>query len=210
MKKGIIFDLDGTLWDPVELITFSWQKVANKFELDTKLTTKAVKDCMGLPMDEIFARLFPDVDENFRKILQKECEEYENEYISQQEAPLFLYVEEVLKELKNKNFNLYIVTNSQDGYVPAFLKASKLGYLFDDYEMFGRTKRLKADNIKSVFERNKLDLAVYLGDTQGDFDATTQVGLPFVFAEYGFGCANNAKYRIQSIKELPDIVDKIL
>ena len=210
MKKGIIFDLDGTLWDPVELITFSWQKVADKLRLGTKLTTKAVKDCMGLPMDEIFARLFPDVDEKSRKILQKECEEYENEYISQQNAPLFLYVEEVLKELKNKNYNLYIVTNSQDGYVPAFLKASNLGYLFDDYEMFGRTKRLKADNIKSVFERNKLDLAVYLGDTQGDFDATTQAGLTFIFAEYGFGTVSDAEYKINSLKELPNTVDKIL
>jgi phosphoglycolate phosphatase len=28
---------------------------------------------------------------------------------------------------------------------------------------------------------------VYVGDTMGDYNAATQAGVPFIFADYGFG-----------------------
>ena len=51
--------------------------------------------------------------------------------------------------------------------------------------------------------------AVYVGDTQGDADAAAKAGVPFIFAEYGFGMVNAAAARIASLPELPAAVEKI-
>lgn len=51
-------------------------------------------------------------------------------------------------------------------------------------------------------ERNGLRDVVYVGDTQGDADACRDAGVPFVFAEYGFGDVPDAKVRIKAFPEL--------
>ena len=45
----------------------------------------------------------------------------------------------------------------------------------------------KGENIRLVTERNHLDAAVYVGDIQGDYEASRQAGVGFIHAAYGFG-----------------------
>ena len=45
----------------------------------------------------------------------------------------------------------------------------------------------KDENIRLIIERNNLKSPVYVGDTQGDFDACKKAGVPFIWAAYGFG-----------------------
>lgn len=51
----------------------------------------------------------------------------------------------------------------------------------------------KSENIKLIIERNNLKDAIYVGDTELDMEATFAAGIPFVFAEYGFGNVHNSK-----------------
>lgn len=74
----------------------------------------------------------------------------------------------------------------------------------------GRTGKPKADNIRLVIERNNLDKAFYVGDTQGDYDATMAAGIPFIFAAYGFGNIDGDEEEIQGLNELPDLIDKLV
>jgi phosphoglycolate phosphatase len=71
-----------------------------------------------------------------------------------------------------------------------------------DYECFGNTGKSKGENIKLLMKRNNLDDAVYIGDTQGDYEASVFAGIPFVFASYGFGSVENYYLAISDIKEL--------
>ena len=89
-------------------------------------------------------------------------------------------------ETLEKDYALFVVSNSQDGYVQAFLHWSGLT-CFRDIEMAGRTGLDKGANIRLVMERNGVTKAVYVGDTQGDADAAAKAGIPFIFTEYGFG-----------------------
>mgnify|MGYP000700414525 CR=1 FL=1 len=41
--------------------------------------------------------------------------------------------------------------------------------------------------ILKLMEKNNLTSPVYVGDTQGDADSCKKAGIPFIFAEYGFG-----------------------
>lgn len=208
MKKGLIFDLDGTLWDSTEQITAAWQEVAARHsDIENKVTLDNVKSCMGLPMDEIFRRLFPTAPTDRLKQLQEECEQHENEYLSVHSGRLFPMLEQTLRKLKQSGFHLYIVSNSQNGYVQAFLKSTGLGCLFDDYEMFGRTNLQKAENIKLIIQRNHLDAAAYVGDIQGDCDSSKNAGVPFIFAEYGFGDAVGYDEKIAEFSDLEFIAE---
>ena len=58
-KQGILFDLDGTLWDSGEAVVASWNEVLDSLpDVDMYITTEDMQSYMGLPMDEIGRRCF--------------------------------------------------------------------------------------------------------------------------------------------------------
>ena len=210
MKKGIIFDLDGTLWDSCPQITEGWNKAIEECEdIDFKLTIEDVRSVMGKTPKEIAVTLFNKVTEERAMEIMKKCFEEEEKVIRKKGGVLFPKLIETLEELK-KDYELFIVSNCQDGYIQDFLDFYKLRSYFKDYENAGRTKLNKDKNIELVVKRNNLDKALYLGDTEGDYKAAKLAGVPFVHAKYGFGTVRDAEYSINSFEELKDIARKIL
>ena len=100
-----------------------------------------------------------------------------------------------------------IVSNCQDGYIEAFFKAHDTRKYFTDWESFGRTGLLKAENIRLVVERNHLKAPVYVGDVQGDADASHKAGVPIVRAAYGFGEIRDAEAKVETFAELLTVFD---
>ena len=96
------------------------------------------------------------------------------------------------------------------GYIEAFLSHHGLEEYFDDTENFGHTGHGKGYNIRLVVERNRLERTIYLGDTQGDYDAAKEAGIPFLHAAYGFGTVPAGTASISDIRELPDTAEKLL
>ena len=78
---------------------------------------------------------------------------------------------------------------------------------FDDYECAGRTGLSKGDNIKLVVQRNHLQKPVYIGDTISDYAAARAAGVPFIFAEYGFGEVENPDYTAKTFEDIIRIVE---
>lgn len=164
---GIIFDLDGTLWNSIKPVTESWNEVIERrLGSEAKITDQDIHDCMGLLMEDIGRKLFPELPEEEMRSVLKECCVYENEYVGNVGGTLFEGLEETLEKLSSK-FPLFIVSNCQEGYIEAFFKAHGLQRYFKDYENPGRTGLAKAGNIRLITERNNLKHPVYVGDTQG-------------------------------------------
>ena len=46
---------------------------------------------------------------------------------------------------------------------------------------------------------------IYVGDTNGDMEASYYAGIPFVYAAYGFGDVESFDYKIDDISELLNI-----
>ena len=82
MKKGIIFDMDGTLWDSAENVAISWNIAIDKVGFKREPITKDdMYRVMGLTMDKIADLLFDGAkDEMKDELLRVSCVE-ENEYL---------------------------------------------------------------------------------------------------------------------------------
>lgn len=205
---SIIFDLDGTLWDSSEAVTVSWNQTIDKLGVTRdKLTVEDIKGIMGLTIEAIAAKFFPNLDDKQRLDIVNQCCEDECLLLQETGAVLFPKLEEVLKEL-SKKYKLFIVSNCQCGYIESFFKAHKLEKYFLDFENPGRTGLTKGENIKLIIDRNNLKSPIYVGDTAGDQKAAKAAGIPFVYARYGFGEVKEYDYTIDSFEELLRIVDK--
>lgn len=209
MKKGIIFDMDGTLWDSSTEVAFSWSKAIESSSITDKVLTKAdFMRVMGKPMDELIAALFPELDVKEQMELLKSCCEVENEYLKEHGAKLYPQVEEVLAKLKEEYF-LAIVSNCQCGYIEAFLEHYGFEKYIEDIQCFGMNEVPKGENIRLVVERNQLDEAVYVGDIQGDYEASQKAGVGFIHAAYGFGEITGKVPYIENFGELPEAVRRL-
>lgn len=201
MKKGIIFDLDGTLWDSSQAVVDAWNYALNgKY----RFTLEEMQSQMGKTMDDIAYTLFPNETKEEALRLMTMCTDYENEYIEKHGGNLYPDVRETLEKLR-LDYHLSIVSNCQEGYIEAFVNYYHLNDLIEDTENFGRTGKGKADNIRLVVERNHLDQAVYVGDIEADYKSSCEAGVPFIFAKYGFGHVENTPY-IEKFSDLIEVV----
>lgn len=211
LKKGILFDLDGTLWDSAQAVVDSWNEALAKFtDVPYRCTLDMMKSFMGRTMEEIALTWFDRETKERALELMDICMDYEIEYIEKTGGVLFDHLEETLQELKRRGYFLAVISNCQEGYIEAFLSYHKLGKYFNDTENYGRTGRDKDYNIKLVVERNKLDKAVYVGDIMGDYNSTMKAGLPFIHAAYGFGTVPEGTPKIMSLSELPEKVKEVI
>ncbi|MBO5242261.1 MAG: HAD family hydrolase [Lachnospiraceae bacterium] len=208
MKKGIIFDLDGTLWDSAQAVVDSWNVVIDSLpDFHKKITVEDMESLMGKTMDDIAFTYFNTVSRDRALEILQACMDYENEYLEKVGGILYPQLEQVLADL-SKDYFLAIVSNCQRGYIEAFLKFHKLEPYFNDFECFGNTKQEKDANITTVVKRNGLSKAVYVGDVLGDYLSTTKAGLPFIWAEYGFGQVPQAKYKINALTQLRTCIEE--
>ncbi len=209
-KKGILFDLDGTMWDSAESVAKSYNIALKNLGYDMTLTAEDVKSVMGKTMYEIAHIFFDKLSEEKATSIMDYCTEVEGEYIAQYGGELYEHLEETLASLKQDGWFIACVSNCQSGYIEAFLDYTKLHKYFDDIECWGNTLKLKAHNIKITAQRNDVTDMVYVGDTMGDYEAACEAGAKFIHASYGFGKVPSGTPAIKSLDELPALAQMLI
>ncbi len=187
---GVLFDLDGTLWDASYVTARTWVEVlARHPEVHSAMpmTRDTVIKYMGLTNEELAEIFFPSLEYDAAFSLMQESCDLENLWLPTEGGILFDGVEDALHALHDRGHRLFIVSNCQDGYIEAFLTAHKTRSLFSDWESSGRSSKNKADNIKDIVRRNNIMNPVYVGDTISDYNGARGAEIPFIYAEYGFG-----------------------
>ena len=197
---GIIFDVDGTLWDSTDVVAIAYNLILEKYT-DTRVDGARLKQLFGKPMDVIFQSLIPDATEEERKDIVEQCLIAEEEQIEEKHPVPYDGVKEMLQILSEK-YPLFIVSNCQCGYIEQFLRLTGNEKYITDTLCFGQTGTSKGQTILKLMEKNNLKHSVYVGDTQGDADACKEAGIPFIFAEYGFGSVKEADGRIATPMDL--------
>lgn len=210
MKTGLIFDMDGTLWDSSENVAASWNEKLRELGYIERpaVTQQDIMRVMGLTMDKIADIIFADFSKEQRMALLDRCCEYENEYLRRHGAVLYPLLGETLHLLRQK-YPLFIVSNCQQGYIEAFLDHYPFGDCFTDIECYGNNLKSKGENIALIAARNGLEQAYYIGDIQGDYDAAQQAGVGFIHAAYGFGTINVKVPALKAFSDLPALLEQL-
>ena len=200
--ENIIFDLDGTLWDPMPMSIKAWHTALNGFDcIKNPISKEDIQGILGMQHDLVGKKLFPYLSKEQQDEVMNRCYLQEVNDIKESGGVLYHGLEETLKILKAK-YDLYIVSNCQAGYIEAFYEYHGLGAYFKDYECSGNTGKSKTENVKMIIERNTLSNSTYIGDTLGDYTAAMGNHIPFVFAQYGFGDVPKAEHIIHKIIDL--------
>lgn len=209
MKKAVIFDLDGTMWDSSREVTEAYNIALEKQGLEKRFTVADIKGAMGKTMVEIAHIAFDCYGvENAVGIMQR-CIDEENSYLTTHSGQVYPGLEEMLSKLRSRGYLIACVSNCQQGYIEAFYQATGLGKYFDDKTCWGDTGLLKADNIRIVTDRLGTDFAVYVGDTEGDYNSAKEAGTAFIHAAYGFGKVPAGTPKIDDIRELAGRVEEV-
>ena len=205
MKKAILFDLDGTLWDSGETVLPAWNAVLAEANVRPPLTMDELNSFMGLGPQDLADRMLPTLPTPEERLaLFTKCFDAEVVAIRANGAMLYAGVVEMLTKLKMRGYFLAVVSNCKDGYIQAFLDYYKLHDIFTDFESAGATGLTKGENIALVLSRNGFSTedALYVGDTVWDMEATVKAGVDFLHAAYGFGSVPEGTPKVNCPMEL--------
>lgn len=208
-KVGIIFDLDGTLWDAIGQIRDSYNLTMNNIGLPYRFNNDQIRSYMGLTPEETVKFAFPDVDSSIGQQYFNLCFKDEIGYLKNHPGRLYPNEINVLTKLKEQ-FLLFIVSNSDKGYIENYLDNYKLHHLFKDHLCAGDTKKDKSENILLIKEKYNLDKVIYIGDTLKDYLECQKAKVEFIHARYGFGVIKDDVPFINSLDELLTKINQLL
>jgi phosphoglycolate phosphatase len=205
---SLFFDLDGTLWDAVRPITLAWNLTMEQEKMPYRFDETRVRSTMGLTPEETATLLFPEqpLQEGLR--LFRACVTGEIAYLSRHPGATYPHEDEVLAALSSL-YNLYVVSNSEKGYVENFLSACHKERYFSGHICAGDTGLAKWGNILYLKDRENLGKVIYIGDTAKDKAESERAGVPFIHAAYGFGAIPDCEFAISSLDTLPEEILKV-
>ena len=201
--ESLIFDIDGTLWDSRAL-------VAEGYNIQLKaeglphlcVTAEDLKPLFGKVMTEIADVILATIPESERYDLMERCMATENQYLHDNECNIgYPGIAQTVKELAKK-YRLFIVSNSQCGYPELCISKLGLTPYIQGHMCFGDTGTSKGKTIRTLMEKHNIENCAYIGDTQGDYEATVEADVPFIWATYGFGTPAGYAEKIDSFEEL--------
>ena len=201
--ESLIFDIDGTLWD-------SREKVAEGYNIQLKeeglahlcVTADDLLPLFGKVMTDIADAILATIPAPDRYPIMERCMETENKYLAQQPCDFgYPGVRETIAEL-SKHHRLFIVSNAQCGYPELCIEKLGLEPYIQGHMCFGDTGASKGITIRKLMERHGITDAAYIGDTQGDYEATVEAGIPFIWCTFGFGTPDGYAAKVDKFEDL--------
>lgn len=201
--ESLIFDIDGTLWDSRALVAEGYNIQLEKEGLShLAVNAELFRPLFGKVMTEIADIIFPSIPAPERYALMERCMDTENKYLKANPCRIgYPAVRETMETL-SKTHRLFIVSNSQKGYPELCIEKLGLAPFIQGHLCFGDTGTSKGKTIRALMRKYDITDCAYIGDTQGDYEATLEAGVPFIWAAYGFGTPDRFDYKIDSFAEL--------
>ena len=202
--ESLIFDIDGTLWDSRSLVAEGYNRQLKQEGMaHLQITVETLKGLFGKPLPEIGRLLFTEIpDMKQREALIYRCTASQEQFMAENPCQVgYPQVAETLKELQ-KHHRLFIVSNSEKGYPELCMEKLGLTSFFEGHLCYGDTHTPKGETIRLLMQQYQIESAAYIGDTQGDYEASLYAGIPFIWASYGFGTPESFTNKIQQFSDL--------
>jgi len=193
---AVLFDLDGTLlatdryWIPAARV--GARRAFGELGLERALpSAEEWMELVGLPIEEGFEALFPDLDAQQVALVIRRCIEEEHFALAAGAAVLLPGVRDVLVELRARGVRLGIASNCSEAYLDAAMNGVGLGALVDEGRCLDSPGiRNKTDMLRDLLATFGTRSAVMVGDRAADRDAAHANGLPHVHLSSGFAPAS--------------------
>ena len=182
----IIFDWDGTLMDSVSKIVTCMQQMANALSIDVP-SEQAVRDIIGLSMEEAFKTLYPLMPvTDFKPMVNSYKENYLT--LNTTPSPLFEGSESLLTELSARDYRLAVATGKGRNGLNRVLNETGLGRHFESSRCADESKsKPNPDMILELLEELKVKpaAALMVGDSLHDLNMANNAGVDSVGVSYG-------------------------
>ncbi|MBQ9153226.1 MAG: HAD family hydrolase [Solobacterium sp.] len=206
---AVIFDIDGTLTNSTRAIITSWNRHLSSLGIPYRpLDEELAGSLMGKTMDDWAMAVLPDLPLSESREITEDMEKLENQEIRTNGTDLYPDVRETF-ELLSRDYSLFILSNCGKGYIEAVMAYAGIEQYVRGHLCYGDNLLDKPDNLKKMITYYNLKHPVYVGDTERDRECCRIADVPFIFVSWGFGDVPDAKYRADSMKEMPDVIRRL-
>lgn len=204
--ESLIFDIDGTLWDSRALVAEGYNiQLRAEGLAHLCVTAEDLKPLFGKVMTEIADSILATIPAESRYDLMERCMATENRYLEENECRIgYPGIRETVEAL-SKKYRLFIVSNSQQGYPELCISKLGLTPYIQGHLCFGDTGTSKGKTIRTLMERYGIENCAYVGDTQGDYEATVEADVPFIWCTYGFGVPEGYAAKVDAFDQLLEL-----
>jgi len=199
---SLIFDMDGTLWDAVDMYASAWNYVLEKTEIGTQVTRAELAGMVGWEGKKVMDTLMPDIDPDVQLLVYDRVNERQS-LLSQDECIIYDGVKEGLAQLSTQ-YKLFIVSNCARGVIRRFIDWAGIDSYITDEVAYGINRMPKNQNIRLLIDKYDLKSPVYVGDTEGDSKQSRLAGIPFVLVTYGFGTTDDYDLKFDDFAALTE------
>lgn len=216
IKKYILFDLDGTVTDPMIGITKSVRYALNKFGIEVEDLNTLCK-FIGPPLKDSFMNFYNFTEEDALKAIA-----YYREYFSTNglyENTVYENFEDMLIALKNDGRSLIIATSKPTVFAEKILEHFNLKKYFDfiSGSNLDNTRTKKADVISYALEQqmiNNMSEIIMIGDREHDIIGAKALNIESIGVLHGYGSydelsSSGADYIVKDVSELKSLLSTL-
>jgi len=214
--KLICFDMDGVIYSSEKILGKAYSIAIEKFAVnssaDIKIpSTEEILAQVGRPVIQIFANLFPELNQEDRQVLSDMCLDELCILIENKEGELIEDIIETLKKLKATGIIITLASNGRRKYLESILNSFDLTGFFDSRHFISEKGiGSKGGLIKFYMEEFNVsnESTLMVGDRFSDYEAAEQANTPFAAFMQGHGNDFEnlePEYKMQKISELIDI-----
>ena len=189
MKNLCLFDLDGTLTDPMVGITKSLAYALDSFGIPVD-DIDGLRKYIGPPLRDSFRDLYSFSEEEVERAVEKYREYYSEKGIF--ENVIYDGVVDMLESLKENGVRMVMATSKAAVYAERIAVHFDIGQYFEfisGSELDGRRSR-KSEVIEHAFANISpvgRDAAVMIGDRKHDVIGAKEAGIDSIGVTWGFG-----------------------
>lgn len=192
-KEALFFDLDGTLLDSILGITNSFSHAFGR--INRSLPNEPIRNFIGPPLSHSLEKYF-DNEEDIAMMIRNYREYYLDKGLY--ECKLYDGIREVIKELFDRRYRLYVATSKPTPLAKILLDKFQISdYFIDIYGALNDTNKGSKDIVlKYALETSgeEKEKSLMIGDSLWDRDGAKVNGIDFGAVLYGFGDRETIDY----------------
>ena len=203
-ENNLIFDLDGTLFDSAPEILDCLREIfrINNIEVNNDFNYSII----GPPLKDTLKSLVQEKDINkIDRLISDFIKLYDSKYCYK--TKLYKNVRETLEILEREK-RLLLITNKRYAPTKIMLENKDIIHFFENFFCVDANNPKKKDKT-TLIANTSADLnispanTVYIGDTKGDFLASDNNNIKFIYAGWGYGeNIDSAFLHLNDISEL--------